>query len=116
MSDDPRRYLGRGYEPIAGKPFGYAHAMERQAIRDHLKARGRWHDARDEWTVSRIQARLNRGHRERWAARQAAWRARQPETVGRPEFTAEELERLVDLFVGANDPLTAGIAAKRRRF
>lgn len=112
--DDPRRYLGRGYVPIAGRPFGYAFNMERAAIREHLKARGRWHSARDEREVSRIQDRLNREHPKRWAARQAAWRARcAAASPPAPEpFTNEELRRLVDLFAGANDPVTVAIAAK----
>lgn len=106
-------YLGRGYVPVAGKPFGWAWNREREEIREHLKRRGRWRDARDEFVVTRIQNRLNREHPKRWAARIAAWRARQPAPVEPVEpFTREELERLVELFGEANDPVTASIGAK----
>jgi hypothetical protein len=35
-----RSFLGRGYEPTPGKPFGYAWHQERAEIREHLKRRG----------------------------------------------------------------------------
>lgn len=110
----PESYLGRGFEPIAGKPFGWAWNQERAEIRAHLIARG-WsaNDFGLDFRVTRIQQRLNREHRQRWKVRQDAWRARQPKAPPAVEpFTVDELERLVDLFAGANDPVTAAIATK----
>lgn len=105
-------YLGRGFDDIPGRPFGWAWNQERAEIRAHLKARGRWRDTRDEFLVSRIQTRLNR-NRPTMRERQAAWRARQAPATPAPEpFTRDELERLVDLFGNANDPITAAIGAK----
>lgn len=69
-----RSFLGRGYENTAGKPFGYAWHQERAEIREHLKRRGRWNDARDEFTVTRIQERLHR-NKPTLGERQAAWGA-----------------------------------------
>lgn len=109
-----RSYLGRGQEPIAGQPFGYAHVMERREIRAHLLARG-WSpdDMRLEFRVTKIQDRLNRGHAAKWKARQDAWKAANCRPAAPSEsFTREELARLADRFEGANDPVGQAILAK----
>jgi hypothetical protein len=106
-----RSFLGRGYENTPGKPFGWAWHRERDEIRKHLKRRGRWHGPIDEFAVTRIQQRLHR-NKPTFAQRQAAWLARQPTSKPRPAFTEDELRHLVDLFAGANDPVSAAIAAK----
>jgi hypothetical protein len=62
--------------------------------------------------IGAIQRRL---HREAptMRERQAAWKARQPAPPAEAApFTPEELERLVELFGEANDPVTASIGAK----
>jgi hypothetical protein len=62
--------------------------------------------------VTRIQQRLHR-NKPTLRERQAAWHARQPKTPGASlSFTWEELERIAEHFAGANDPVTASIAAK----
>lgn len=113
-----RSYLGRGYEDVPGKPFGWAWHQERDEIRRHLRRRAEAFGsdmlapARLEMRVSRIQERLHR-HKPTLAERQAAWRARQPKpTSARVIFSREELARLVELFAGGNDPLTLSIAEK----
>lgn len=115
---DGRSYLGRGYEDIPGKPFGWAWHRERDEIRAHLRKRldrfGSDHLARArlEARVSRIQERLHK-HKPTFAERQAAWRARQPKPTGAHVlFTFDELERLAELFAAANDPVTASIGEK----
>lgn len=110
-------YLGRGQEPIAGKPFGYAHVMERREIRAHLLKRG-WepNDIRLEFRVSDIQMRLNRGHKAKWEARQAAWRAANSGTRTAPViFSPEELAYIAERFEAANDPISQAIYAKAAR-
>lgn len=108
-------YLGRGHEDVPGRPFGWAHHAERDEIRARLREKGDYregYDPRLEFRVSRIQARLRR-NRPTYAERQAAWRARQPRSTSASiRFEREELERLVDLFGEANDPVTAKIGAK----
>lgn len=113
-------YLGRGYDAVGGQPFGWAFHRERDEIREHLSRRlgfvqhGSWDWFHREQLVSRIQERIHK-NRPSYAEHHAAWRARQPQAEARPEFTREELARLVELFAGANDPLTASIAAKAER-
>lgn len=118
--DDPRYWVGRGLEPAAGKPFGWAHNMEREAIRAHLRRRI-WRfgldglaAARLEFRITEIQRRLSREWPARWEAIKAGWRAARPPVQASPStiFTRDELQHLVDLFAGANDPTSASIAAK----
>lgn len=115
--DDPRHWLGRGNEDVPGKPFGWAHNMERAAIRAHLRRRI-WKfgldglaAARLEFRVTRIQERLRRDQPS-FAERQAIWRARQPKPEPPVAFTADELEMIAGRFAGANDPVGQAIAAK----
>lgn len=108
--DDPRFWLGRGSEDVPGKSFGWAHNMERRAIREHLKSRGRWRDARDEFTVSKIQQRLQREYHRR---KPPIGVRRTEAGPARPEpFTAEELAHIAEHFAGANDPLAQSIWRK----
>lgn len=103
----------------AGKPFGWAHHEERRIIRAHLDRKyGRLEPGTWDWskreleTVARIQSRLHR-HDKSFRELQAIYASgRPPQTEATVLFTFEELERLSDLFAGANDPLTASIAAK----
>lgn len=105
---DPRYWLGRGSQPTAGK-FGEAHNLERQAIRDHLRARGRYVDGYGELLVAKIQMRLQRDYHRRKPPIGVRRVTSSPAPV---QFNADELRHLVDLFDGANDPLSASIAAK----
>lgn len=110
-----------------GRPFGYAFVEERTRIEDHVlrwhRKRG-WHvklyDMRVQERVRRIQARLHK-YDKTFAERSRAWaeeqrRAREAERNSADvTFSREELERLVDLFAAANDPLTANIGAKAKK-
>lgn len=109
--DDPRFWLGRGSEDVPGRSAGWAHNMERQAIRDHLKAKGRWNDATDEFEVIRIQHRIQRDYHRRKPP--IGVRRRGPAPAPPPEdFTADELAMIAERFAGANDPLGQSIHAK----
>jgi hypothetical protein len=106
-----------------GTPFGTAHHRERDRIREHLRRRGfdagddMLAPARFEDRVSEIQRRLHRYDetfaersvrlRERWEAE-----ARANRTEAGLNLTRAELEHLVELFDGANDPLSASIRDK----
>lgn len=109
----PRDFLGKGMEATPGKPFGYAHVMERQAIREHLQARG-LAGAELEFRVVRIQERLHRS-KPTFRDRQAAWLARQPKSLPAVRFTEEELARIAEHFQGANDPVAQAIHMKAVR-
>ena len=112
-------HIGLGLEEFPGRPFGWAWHEERRLIREHLIRRGRYFGddalahARRESRISEIQRRI---HREAPTTRerQAAWRARCEAALPAESgaFTPEELQRLVDLFGDANDPITASIGAK----
>ena len=81
--DEYRKWLGRGYENVPGQPFGYAHMMEREAIRRHLRRRilkfglDGLASARLEFRVTAIQQRIHR-NAPTFAQRQAKWKAAQP--------------------------------------
>ena len=104
--DDPRFWLGRGQESVPGKPFGWAHAMERQAIREHLKAKGRW-DRAGEFRVSAIQQRLQREYHRRKPP--VGLVQNHVRSIG---FTAEEMAHIAEHFAGANDPVAQSIWQK----
>lgn len=118
--DDPRRWLGRGQESVAGQSFGWAHNMERDAIRAHLRRRI-WKfgldgmaAARLEFRVAAIQTRLQRDyHRRKPPIGVRRKRGASPDI--KPTFTAEELRHLADLFANANDPVSRAIAEKASR-
>lgn len=115
-------WLGRGYESVPGKPFGWAWHQERDEIRAHLRRRLWRFLPRDgiptsallESRVSRIQERLHK-NKPSYRDRQAAWLARQPKPLPAVRFTEEELARIAEHFAGANDPLAQAIYAKAVR-
>jgi hypothetical protein len=114
--NDPRTWLGRGWQDVPGRPFGWAWNMEREAIKRHLRRRiwkfglDRMASARLESRVSEIQRRLHRG-KPTMRERQALWKAAQREAPPEP-FTAEELEMIAARFAGANDPAGQSIVTK----
>lgn len=107
----------------AGKPFGWAHHAERDHIRKHLARRfgpvepHSWDWIYRESRVSDIQRRLHK-YDETFAVRSRRWAEEQRERCRREakgatvEFTWEELERLVEHFGSANDPVSAEIGRK----
>ena len=119
MSDDRRAWLGRGLEDVPGKPFGWAYAQERDAIKVHVLRRYGWGARLDQATalhklnleayVTKVQERLHR-NKPTLRERQAQWKARQPVPVA--GFNVEELEHLAEHFAGANDPVGQSICAK----
>jgi hypothetical protein len=119
--DDPRAWLGRGWQDVPGKKFGWAWHMELEAIRNHLRRR-LWRFGLDGYARFRmdqraqaIQRRLHKWNRPSMQERQAIWLARQaiPETLSLA-LTEAELQHLVDLFGAANNPLSASIAQKAK--
>lgn len=117
MTDNPREWLGRGYENVPGEKFGWAWHRERDAIRAHLAQR--WHAelhtmewAKREFRVTAIQQRLHK-YKPTFAQRQAAWLAKQPQRKPKAgPFTAEELAMIAEHFAYANDPIGQSIHAK----
>lgn len=113
-------WLGRGYENVPGKSFGWAFHEERREIRDHLKRRGRWVPGYGEFEVTRIQQRIHR-HKPTYAERQAIARARGERWVSPPPgpppviFTGEELQHIAEHYAFANDPIGQAICAKAIR-
>lgn len=87
--------------------------MERRAIREHLITRG-WTEPHLHFRITRIQERL-RKYKPTWRERQQVWLAKQPRPTGAGlDLTWEELERLIEHFVGANDPVSASIGEKAK--
>jgi hypothetical protein len=104
--DDPRHWLGRGSEDVPGQSFGWAHNMEREAIRAHLLASGRPDGIATYFLISKIQRRLQRDYHRR-----------KPKVGVRRapiDFTAAELLRIAERFEGANDAEGQEIARKAR--
>jgi hypothetical protein len=109
----------------AGKPFGWAHHAERDHIRKHLARRlgpvkpHTWASIQREDRVSRIQRRLHK-YDETFAVRSRRWGEEQRLRCAREAtgadlgLTWEELERLLEHFDGANDPISAAIAEKAK--
>lgn len=119
--NDPRHWLGRGFEDVPGKPLGWAWHQELEAIKQHLRRRI-WKFGLDEYRGFRlnqraqeIQRRLHKWNRPTMRERQAVWKAKQPPPAGdNLSLTWEELERLIEHFDGANDPISAAIAEKAK--
>lgn len=109
--DDPRYWLGRGSQSVGGKPFGWAHCMEREAIRNHLISRGKTDGIELLFRVGQIQDRLHRDYNRRKPPIGVRHVAR-----GKPksDFTIEELERIAERFDGSNDQIGQEIARKAR--
>jgi hypothetical protein len=106
----------------AGKPFGWAHHAERDHIRKHLAKRWpatphSWEWIKRESRVTAIQMRLHK-YDEPFSVRSRRWAEEQRLRCAREavddnlRLTWEELERLIEHFAGANDPISAAIAAK----
>lgn len=113
-------WLGRGYEQVPGRPFGWAFNRERAEIEAHLIARG-WErgDLRFHFRVTAIQERIHkhaptfRQRQERARERGEAWVAPRPgPTV---DFTPEELASIAERFAMANDELGISISTKALR-
>jgi hypothetical protein len=101
-------------EPVAGKPFGWAHNMEARAIRDHLISKGRDPNSIEHcFDISKISMRLARDYLRRKPKIGA--RVRIAAKRESNEFSMEELERLIEHFAGANDPVAQSILEKARR-
>lgn len=108
-----------------GEKFGTAHHRERDLIRAHLAKRHgpvdphSWDYFHREQRVNAIQRRLHR-YDETFAVRSRRWGEEQRLRCAREavsataEFTWEELERLIEHFDGANDPISAEIGRKVR--
>lgn len=113
--DDPRYWLGRGSEDVPGKPFGWAHMMQDIAICQHLRAHGIEPNTLQGFSRrSKLKMRLERDYHRR----KPPIGVRRKATAERPpveDFTREELAHLVELFAGANDPLSVSIAVKAAR-
>lgn len=95
---------------MGGKSFGWAHVMEREAIRQHLKARGRYREGYGEILVASIQMRLHRDYHKRKPP--IGVRRRTPAPPPVEDFTAEELALIAERFAGANDPVGQSVHAK----
>jgi hypothetical protein len=103
-----------------GRPFGYAWLEERTKIEDHVRRRMgycRLDDMRLQFRVGRIQDRIHK-YDPTFAERCKKMRedqARQWREAGGPiDFSRAELERLIEHFDGANDPISAAIADKAK--
>jgi hypothetical protein len=104
-----------------GKPLGWAHHAERDLIRAHLRRRI-WKFGLDglaasrlEFRVTAIQQRLHKydkTYRELQALYALQPKNNQPSKDDR--FNREELERLIEHFEGANDPIGQAIATKAK--
>lgn len=106
--ENPRDYLGRGNTSIAGKPFGYAHHMERLAICEHIVKRKPTDSDMTihMFRITKIQERIHKyepSFRERQQLRGVI--KRPPVT-----FSLEQLQHMVDLFSFANDEISRSIA------
>ncbi len=113
----------RGYTPPYLK-FGYAYLKEKDAIRKRLVASGmtdlaELHFAveaafteahKNDSTLRERQEAKRLKEREKWLKEEAK-KPRPPEAI---LFTVEELERLVEHFEHANDPVSAAIGQKAK--
>lgn len=106
------RWLGRGLDDIAGKPFGWAWHQERDEIRAHILKRRTLLPLELERRIDDIQIRIHRNRptlRQRQAARFI------PSTSDRSlRLTDDELNYIIDIFGSANNPVAISIAAKAR--
>jgi len=107
-------YLGRGYDDVAGQPFGYAWHKERDEIHNHLmrgKRAQMYVGLTMKQRIDAIQTRIHR-NKPNLQERQAARLACQPKRLTPPSFTDDELMHLIELFNHANDPISKAIALK----
>jgi hypothetical protein len=106
-----------------GEKFGTAHHRERDIIRAHLDRRfgpvqpHSWEFFHREQRVNAIQRRLHK-YDETFAVRSRRWAEQQRQRCIREatgddlRLTWEELERVIEHFAGANDPVSAEIGRK----
>jgi hypothetical protein len=108
------KWITRAYDDVPGKPFGWAYYRAMDELRAHLRMR---HPNLDSGVLgpAKLDARarriLERIHKNRPTYAERSRRTFEAPRV-RPFLTDEELRHLADLFDGANDPLSASIAAK----
>lgn len=111
-------YLGRGFDDIAGKPFGWAYYEEAREIRERLRGRGarsaRWDGVLGpgalEFRVAAIQRRIHKNKptmRERQDAARAA-------AVARPTPESDLIVALREIAAGHNDARGRAAAALER--
>jgi hypothetical protein len=108
-----------------GEKFGTAHHRQKDQIRAHLAKRlgpvrpNTWEFFHREQRVNKIFYRLHKYDEpfsvrfRRWAEQQTE-RCRREATGASAEFTWDELERLIEHFGQANDPISASIGAKAK--
>lgn len=96
---------------MPGKSLGWAHHMERDAIRAHLLKRGMLDGAKLYFRIGEIQRRL---HREYHRRKPPIGVRRIINNAPRPEFTRDELLRIAEHFERSNDDEGRAIAAKAR--
>jgi hypothetical protein len=103
-----------------GKPFGYAWLEERTKIQDHVRRKMGYCRLDDMRLMFRVQAIQDRIHKydptfaERCRRMNEENKKRWREMGGPIDFSRAELERLIEHFDGANDPISAGIAEKAK--
>lgn len=121
-----RRWAGRGFDQVPGKPDDWAWQRERDEIRRHihakLKHRYEMVGARRFWNthrgrgvdhaIDRIQMRI---HRANPLMQERLRQQRLEQAAAGVRFTAEELMHIAEHFAGANDPVGQAIAAKIQR-
>lgn len=109
------RYRASPAYPIPGKPFGWSIEELKYRIRCRLIARGIT-EPTAYFRTHKIYERIMRYKPSFADYCQAATVIRSIEAgTPPPSFSDDELRHLVDLFTGANDPLSLAIADKARR-
>lgn len=116
-------WLGRGLDPVPGKPTDWAWERERAEIRRHIHAKlnhqYEWVGARRFWNthrgrgvdhaIDRIQMRL---HRANPIMQERLRLQRLERAASGLRFSLEELEHIAEHFAGANDPVGQAIAER----
>lgn len=100
-------------DPSFRHSFGYQHAVEMREIRMELRAKGITDPTKLQFAA--VDAYIKRHRNDpSFAERQAFWRAfaDPPKSKAHLSFTLEEVERLVEHFAGANDPVAQSIYQK----
>jgi hypothetical protein len=115
--DEARRILDRYRSspayPVPGKPFGWSIVELKYRIRTRLIARGIT-DPIAHFKTENIYHRIMRYKPTFSQYCQAINVLRPAAPSSPPSFTTDELRHLVELFTGANDPLSLSIAEKAK--